>query len=364
MESRRFSRAAAVLVLSIFALGGTAVMAAPEVGRDGKPFGSMLDEFSLESSHSNCFTNHGGEGCDDQTCENTVCAIDSFCCDVAWDSICAGEALDLCDIPDGEPDDTRTVRFRVTKDFQDANPLAEVTVRIECNTGTILQQQFDLRDGDLVEFVVEEFEDDPQFFCEITESGASGYTASYVADQQSPDPDSCFYEGGSLIGTTRTCQIVNLLDPVDVTVRKEWLFEEDEIGVKDNAFVKLECENVAFVKVVAQQQEQQQLLINGPQAKWFWKFEPVDGVQSRTAEVFPDYDGSTFCTVSEKVFDSAVETSGCEGIIRVPLGSSGVGCKLTNTVFFEGIPTLNRYGVAVLALLMLGIAFVGMRRLI
>jgi exosortase sorting signal-containing protein len=42
-----------------------------------------------------CFAN-GGVGCDNVTCETAVCAIDDFCCSVAWDGICAGEAFDLC----------------------------------------------------------------------------------------------------------------------------------------------------------------------------------------------------------------------------------------------------------------------------
>ena len=37
-------------------------------------------------------------------------------------------------------------------------------------------------------------------------------------------------------------------------------------------------------------------------------------------------------------------------------------CTFTNTVFFEGIPTLNQYGMALLALLMLGMGMVGFRR--
>jgi hypothetical protein len=45
---------------------------------------------------SNCCTPNGGLGCDDPACEAAVCAVDPFCCDVAWDGICAGEAVDLC----------------------------------------------------------------------------------------------------------------------------------------------------------------------------------------------------------------------------------------------------------------------------
>ncbi len=42
-----------------------------------------------------CFA-YGGPGCDDPACEATVCAVDPFCCEAAWDEICAGEAQDLC----------------------------------------------------------------------------------------------------------------------------------------------------------------------------------------------------------------------------------------------------------------------------
>ena len=48
----------------------------------------------LPEGLSNCCTAHGGVGCDDATCQAAVCAADSFCCNVAWDSICATEAVD------------------------------------------------------------------------------------------------------------------------------------------------------------------------------------------------------------------------------------------------------------------------------
>lgn len=37
-----------------------------------------------------------GPGCEVEACEAEVCAIDSFCCDVAWDGICQDEAWDIC----------------------------------------------------------------------------------------------------------------------------------------------------------------------------------------------------------------------------------------------------------------------------
>jgi hypothetical protein len=45
---------------------------------------------------SNCCFAHAGVGCDDPACQATVCALDPFCCDVAWDGICAGEAATNC----------------------------------------------------------------------------------------------------------------------------------------------------------------------------------------------------------------------------------------------------------------------------
>jgi hypothetical protein len=80
-----------------------------------------------------------------------------------------------------------------------------------------------------------------------------------------------------------------------------------------------------------------------------------------TAWVIPDWDGGTSCSVYESQQDAAVEVSnGCENLLAKL--ADGDECTITNTVFFEGIPTLNQYGVVLLALLMLGMGLVGFRR--
>jgi len=43
-----------------------------------------------------CFSANGTPFCNDAACCNTVCAADSFCCNTQWDSICAGEANQMC----------------------------------------------------------------------------------------------------------------------------------------------------------------------------------------------------------------------------------------------------------------------------
>ena len=48
-----------------------------------------------------CFAN-GTPSCNDETCCDQVCNTDPVCCDVVWDSICAQEAADNCDICDSD----------------------------------------------------------------------------------------------------------------------------------------------------------------------------------------------------------------------------------------------------------------------
>jgi hypothetical protein len=50
-----------------------------------------------------CCIANGGIGCNDETCCNAVCAVDPFCCQVAWDGICASEAAALCEACIPEP---------------------------------------------------------------------------------------------------------------------------------------------------------------------------------------------------------------------------------------------------------------------
>jgi hypothetical protein len=43
-----------------------------------------------------CFTANGTTGCDDESCCETTCAVDPFCCNSEWDSVCAQTAEGLC----------------------------------------------------------------------------------------------------------------------------------------------------------------------------------------------------------------------------------------------------------------------------
>jgi hypothetical protein len=85
-----------------------------------------------------------------------------------------------------------------------------------------------------------------------------------------------------------------------------------------------------------------------------------EGSDTFFAQVTPQYP-SAHCWVVETVYASEVEVdNGCQNI-TVSAGN-GASCTITNTVFFESIPTLGRYGLAILTILMLGIGLVGFRR--
>jgi hypothetical protein len=43
-----------------------------------------------------CCTPHSAPFCNDESCCNSVCTVDSYCCDVMWDAICVDRAQEIC----------------------------------------------------------------------------------------------------------------------------------------------------------------------------------------------------------------------------------------------------------------------------
>ncbi len=93
------------------------------------------------------------------------------------------------------------------------------------------------------------------------------------------------------------------------------------------------------------------------------KRDTIAGLEDKTIEVRPAWNG-TNVSLKEKISDSSVEaTNTCGGEVEI-FPNEGASCTFENTVFFEGIPTLSQYGLAIMALLMLGVGFVGFRRFV
>jgi hypothetical protein len=287
--------------------------------------------------------------------------------DILWDNV----------IIDGQPgaegEAIARATFEVSKDFTDDNP-AGVEVTISCNTGLPLEQSKVITEGEGVGFVVIEF-DSGELDCEITEDVPAGYDAVYF-DGTSNSSTSCEYLNVGA-GAAFACRTTNTPGPVEVEITKDWVFEgsSDPQGIDQRYELTLWCDTeIVDGEFLGDQQEAPsgiigpfcgQIVLEGIQGSFFADWCKVffgEGPDSFTAEVIPEFPDS-HCFVIERLFDDAVEVdNGCQNITV----SAGVGasCTITNTVFFEGIPTLNRYGLALLALLMLGVGFVGFRRLV
>lgn len=331
----------AALLVSLV-LSGTA-MAAQNIDRGGKPEGYSLFSGLEAAPDSNCYVTRLNEtGCDDAACQSTICGIDPWCCNVNWDSICVGEADSLCavyDWPDPPESAAGLARILVYKEFDDDNT-QDVDIHISCNSGLPLEQDYQIAEGEIVIFVLEAFEDGVPD-CVVTETAPDGYTPRYYDHLDNISDDNCTFEevadGGSY-----ACYVYNRADPVDVTVEAEWEVSGSDYDISQFADVSLVCDPVA----------------RGPYS-FHWV---IDGNATLTASVVPDWDGGTNCNVFYEPFASEVEASGCNSPLHLEVAGAGASCTITFTVFFEGIPAVNAYGLAVLAVLMLGIGFIGFRR--
>jgi len=190
--------------------------------------------------------------------------------------------------------------------------------------------------------------------CKVEEiGGTDGYVTSYeagtitgVADIINDDPYGCYYE--CIIGGQFTCDLTNTAEPTTFTVYKDWVIENDSRDFVDLLVdVAISCESEIFEDGAVQVNDD----------LWILSGEIGDG-GSLTATV-DTTTGSARCSAVENISKSSgVESADDCGWRYIPAGSSDF-CTFTNTLFFEGIPTLNQYGLMVLALLMLGVGAVG-----
>ena len=251
--------------------------------------------------------------------------------------------------------------FVVQTRFVDKNDVTPITLNIQCNDGywgessrTILPEagfsgRYEVR------FVVENFVDGV-LNCEIWEDSPPGYTPEYdcqvgAACSSNAGAGPCTFEGIG-INQEELCLIQNNVSPVDVTVTKEWLYPREELVVDDSAVIELNCANVFGGDGE---------WVNSGQMRWSWLFD--GNPASQVAAVQPDYEGTTLCWTTETYETSAVETeSSCASPVAIALGDTGRTCLVSNTVFFEGIPSLSEYGLLLFSALMLLTGLFAVRR--
>jgi len=281
-------------------------------------------------------------------------------------------------IPDTSP---TGVTFDVYKNWDNSNVPADtpVQVHIACTSGVNLNQTTTIYQAQHGTFTVKGISDPTT--CTITETVPAGYTASY--DARVCGSETCSETNGTSCSFQNVyddayqggheCDITNTPAPATVTITKTWVVPEGDQGFDHHYSIELECDNGE--EICGDGHCSDEIDIDGP-------YTPGKPVNFEFTISAPSYPQST-CSIEEKVKDSiiTVDMSDCvpadstqtnfdEGggeyeVEDIPIGPGDkFACEIVNTVFFEGIPTLNRYGMAMLALLMLGAGLVGFRRFV
>jgi len=232
-----------------------------------------------------------------------------------------------------------TARFAVTKTFSDGRD-DEVDVHLTCNSGVPLEQDFTIAGGDPagVTFVVQDIPDSGAT-CEVTESGGpAGYTPVLNGG------NGCTWEG--VTNGLYTCEISNLAQPATFTVNKEWVIE-NSVGeqVNQEINVTVYCNNEIFGGWWGSSYAYN---------AWLEGDDSLEVTVDTTTE-------SAQCYAVESIYETGVESDDDCGSRTIAAGGSS-SCTFTNTVFFEGIPTLSQWGLVMLAVLTLGVGLIGFRR--
>jgi hypothetical protein len=244
--------------------------------------------------------------------------------------------------------------FNVTKTFSDGSP-GEVDVQLVCNAGNNLVQNFTLSDGGKVQFQIAGFEPG-NMDCDISEVPVDGYEPDYtagtvdgVAADIYDDDDGCHFDG--VEGGSFLCDISNDLEPVPLIIRKDFLFEDGD-PTDQWAEIEVICQNY-------------RLGPDGPIIREGSQFFTADGDTARVFPIYPNWDEPvTRCRALENITTTGVDSDqGCADWIELTVAGDGGDCTITNTIFYEGIPALDPRGLAMLALLMLGLGGFALRRL-
>jgi uncharacterized repeat protein (TIGR01451 family) len=230
-------------------------------------------------------------------------------------------------------------RFHVTKDFSDGST-DDVEVTLACDTGLPLVQSLVIAGGDPtgVTFVVTDYVDGTMT-CWVDEvTNTPGYDV---------DDSDCKWELVNSIDSPFGCVIRNTAQDGTFTVNMEWdIDNEGGDVINEETPVTIWCDSP---------------IVPGNAGQGGYTYSTTLGDGDSTSVKVSTELGSATCSATQNQTQSGVESSGCPGSYTINAGGSA-SCTFTNSVFFEGIPTLNQYGLALLALLMLGVGMVGFRR--
>jgi len=295
----------------------------------------------------------------------------------------------------------------VQKVFMDGNDESEVTLRMQCATGNPVDQQVTLTASTKpgygpyeAAFVLENIPNvnGVGATCWVTEDVAalSGYSPTYRCDasdanggiEYDDSDDSCGDDNNDnprdysveecryfdiRPGDIGFCWIYNDPDPVQLVITKDWvLLGSEGQTVEQETDISVRCDNDAEILgpstaapyYNSHPSDPYKWYAGKKKSRTYFTAKDVDGDAVITLDVIPGWPSSD-CEADENIVDSAVEKTevNCEDM-EISEADGGDSCKMTNTIFYEGIPTLSQYGLAIMALLMLGVGFVGFRRFV
>lgn len=236
---------------------------------------------------------------------------------------------------------------------------SERSVTIACTTGLPLTQTAMVSSGNNVEFVLTSLTDLDAVDCTISQTAGApaGYT-EWHAQVGDPAPPAAGALGGCAFDDANAledndCTLINQAQAGSFTVGTVWNITGSEGEIPDyDQTVRYEC-NETFSGASGTGPYFTTKSFSGPNPE----ARSITGIVTRV-------DGGTLCTAEDGIVASAVETvENCSSAKSIGPGGSN-SCTFAYTVFFEGIPTLSQYGLAIMALLMLGVGFVGFRRFV
>ena len=220
-------------------------------------------------------------------------------------------------------------------------------VTISCNGGLPLSQTaaagttFTVTELNVGDVCTIELADD-------LESGwiADGYLSGPAGSEVEDTSGACTFSIGA--ATAWGCIVEAVPAPVDFSVTVDWEISDDaDPGIGDGAMVAIYCEDY-----------------NGSTSTTM-PAGPGVTTPIMVTGLVPDPDDSSYCMATLENVGSAVDAddSACDDV-SLEVGGGDESCMIYATAFYEGIPTLSQYGMAIMALLMLGLGFVGFRRFI
>ena len=224
-------------------------------------------------------------------------------------------------------------------------------VTATCNSGTPLSQTTTISEAVGVTFSVLQVADGSN--CEVTLAG--------IPDGWEVKSDTgCDFTTGSN-GSAYTCafEIGYIMFDFDV----DFVIDDTAEDATFDFDYTLVCENVmdSLGTTLTTTQVDSSFDDGDDGSSFTWTMVGVgSNLEDSDSDVIP-----TNCYVKDisTIADSTVEVTGCTGT-TIDFGDDEGSCTLTATVFYEGIPTLSQYGMAIMVLLMLGVGFVGFRRFV